>query len=69
MEIDHIDSLSDAEISECQRALMAEANRRLRLTAIPRQIREVMLDARRGGELSEDKIRVAFEDAMTAPLD
>lgn len=48
---------------------MGEMNRRLRLTAIPRQIREVVLDARHGGELSDDKIRAAFDSAMAEPLD
>lgn len=67
--IDDIGSLSDDRISEYQKALMVEVNRRLRLAAIPRQIREVVLDARRGGELSDDKIRAVFDGAMTEPLD
>ena len=68
MEIGDLESLTDAQISNYQRALGAEENRRLRVAAIPAQIRDLIVDARRGGELSEREIRDAFESAMSADI-
>ena len=68
MEVGDLESLTDAQISNYQRALGAEENRRLRVAAIPAQIRDLIVDARRGGELSEREIRDAFESAMSADI-
>ena len=67
--MDNVNALSDAQINAYQKALTDELNRRLRVEAIPRQIHDLVQDARAGGELSDTQIREAFEDAMNTDID
>lgn len=60
---------SDTRIAEYQQALSAESNRRLRVAYIPTQIRDLIRDARAGGEIPDATIREIFEDAMNADID
>ena len=63
--MEDVNTLTDEQIGEYQTALTVELNRRLRVAAIPQQIKTIVADARRGGELSDAKIREAFEAAMS----
>ena len=69
MNIDDIDSLTDEQISNYQEALTGELNRRLRIASIPQQLRELVADARTGGEIPDNTLRSVFEDAMNTDID
>ena len=69
MDLDDIDSLTDEQISNYQEALTGELNRRLRIASIPQQLRELVADARTGGEVPDEDLRDAFEDAMNTDID
>lgn len=69
MDLDDIDSLTDEQISNYQEALAVELNRRLRIASIPQQLRELVADARTGGEVPDEDLRDVFEDAMNTDID
>ncbi|WP_147272070.1 hypothetical protein [Brachybacterium alimentarium] len=69
MNLDDIDSLTDEQISNYQEVLTGELNRRLRIASIPQQLRELVADARTGGEIPDNTLRSVFEDAMNANID
>ena len=69
MNLDDIDSLTDEQISNYQEALTGELNRRLRIASIPQQLRELVADARTGGEIPDNTLRSVFEDAMNTDID
>ena len=69
MDLDDIDSLTDEQISNYQEVLTRELNRRLRISSIPQQLRELIADARAGGEIPDDSLRAVFEEAMSADID
>ena len=69
MDLDDIDSLTDEQISNYQEALAVELNRRLRIASIPQQLRELVADARTGGEIPDSTLRSVFEDAMNTDID
>lgn len=61
--------LTTEQLNALQRDVSTESNRRLRVAAIPSQIRDVIADARAGGEIPDETIRRVFEEAMGAPTD
>ena len=69
MNLDDIDSLTDEQISNYQEVLTGELNRRLRIASIPQQLRELVADARTGGEIPDNTLRSVFEDAMNTDID
>ena len=64
-----VTKLSDQEISNYQEVLTGELNRRLRIASIPQQLRELVADARTGGEIPDNTLRSVFEDAMNTDID
>lgn len=62
-----LSELTTGQLEALQRDVSAEVNRRLRIAAIPSQIRDAVADARAGGEITDATIRRVFEDAMSAP--
>ena len=65
----NVDNLTDAELEEMSEILSEESNRRLRIAWFPGQMRQVVLDARTGGDVPDATIREIFEDAMNADID
>ena len=65
----NIDSMSDADLENVKIQLENESNRRMRIAWFPGQLRQMVLDARAGGEIPDATIRGIFEDAMNANID
>ena len=64
-----LSELTTEQLNALQRDVSTESNRRLRVAAIPSQIRDVIADARAGGEIPDAMIREIFEDAMNTDID